>query len=58
MNRSKKREAGPRHVTPADVGDRATVSRLCVDIQDATGEEVELAYVDQGYTGDAAAKAA
>ena len=46
------------HVTPADVGDRAAVGRLCADIQDATGEEVQLAYVDQGYTGEAAAEAA
>ena len=46
------------HLTPADVGDRTAVSRLCADIQDATGEEVQLAYVDQGYTGEAAADAA
>ena len=38
------------HVTPADVGDRTAVSRLCADIQDATVEQVQLAYVDQGYT--------
>jgi transposase len=47
-----------RHVTPADVGDRTAVGRLCADIQDATGEQVQLAYVDQGYTGEAAADAA
>ena len=46
------------HVTPADVGDRAAVGRLCTDIQDETGEEVQLAYIDQGYTGEAAADAA
>ena len=46
------------HVTPADVGDRAAVARLAADIQEATGDSVDLAYVDQGYTGDAAAKAA
>jgi transposase len=46
------------HVTPADIGDRAAVGRLCADIQDATGEHVQLAYVDQGYTGEAAAEAA
>jgi transposase len=45
-------------VTPADVGDRAAVKRLAVDIQDATGDSVNLAYVDQGYTGAAAADAA
>ena len=46
------------HVTPADVGDRAAVARLAAEIQDATGDSVSLAYVDQGYTGEAAAKAA
>ena len=46
------------HVTPADVGDRAAVGRLAADIQDATGDSVSLAYVDQGYTGEAAAEAA
>jgi len=46
------------HVTPADVGDRQAVARLAADIQDATGDSVELAYVDQGYTGEAAAEAA
>ena len=46
------------HVTPADVGDRAAVKRLAADIQDATGDSVCLAYVDQGYTGEAAADAA
>lgn len=46
------------HVTPADVGDRQAVARLAADIQDATGDSVTLAYVDQGYTGQIAAKAA
>jgi transposase len=46
------------HVTSADVGDRAAVRRLAADIQDATGDSVRLAYVDQGYTGDTAAEAA
>jgi transposase len=46
------------HVTPADVGDRQAVARLAADIQDATGETVTLAYVDQGYTGQAVAEAA
>ena len=46
------------HVTPADVGDRQAVARLAADIQDATGDSVELAYVDQGYTGEATAEAA
>ena len=36
----------------------ATGKRLAADIQDATGDSVRLAYVDQGYTGEAAADAA
>ena len=46
------------HVTPADVGDRTAVARLAADVQDATGDTVTLAFVDQGYTGEAAAMAA
>ena len=46
------------HVTPANVDDRAEVGRLAEAIQDATGETVALAYVDQGYTGDKPAEAA
>ena len=46
------------HVTPADVGDRTAVKRLAADIQDATGDSIRLAYIDQGYTGEAAAEAA
>lgn len=46
------------HVTPADVGNRVPVERLAADIQIATGDSVRLAYVDQGYTGEAAADAA
>ncbi len=46
------------HVTPATIDDRAEVGRLAEAIQDATGETVTLAYVDQGYTGDKPAEAA
>ena len=46
------------HVTPASADDRAQVGRLAKAVQVATGGSVELAYVDQGYTGDAPAKAA
>jgi transposase len=46
------------HVTPANVDDRAEVGRLADAIQDATGESVTLAYVDQGYTGEKPAEAA
>ena len=45
-------------LTPADVGDRTAVRRLAADIQDATGDSVQLAYVDQGHTGETAAEAA
>jgi transposase len=40
------------HVTPADEQDRAQVAVLAEAVQQVTGESVELAYVDQGYTGD------
>ena len=46
------------HVTPANSDDRAEVGRLAEAIQQATGESVTLAYVDQGYTGDKPAEAA
>jgi transposase len=42
------------HVTPADEQDRAPVTELAAQIQEVTGEHVELAYVDQGYTGEQA----
>lgn len=45
-------------VTPADAQDREQVSALCEQLQAATGESVEVAFVDQGYTGQAAAEAA
>ena len=46
------------HVTAADEQDRAQVGALAEAVQTITGEHVELAYVDQGYTGAAAAEAA
>ena len=46
------------HVTPADAQDRAQVAALAEAVQAATGESVELAYVDQGCTGAAAEGAA
>jgi len=46
------------HVTPANEQDRAQVATLAEAVQDATGEHVELGYVDQGYTGDVPAEAA
>jgi transposase len=46
------------HVTAADAQDRAQVEELARQVQEATGNTVDLAYVDQGYTGMAAAEAA
>jgi transposase len=46
------------HVTPADEQDRAQVEKLAEAVQEATGESVELADVDQGYTGEEPAEAA
>lgn len=45
------------HVTPANVQDRAQVGVLAQAVQEATGEQVSIAFVDQGYTGAAAADA-
>lgn len=42
-------------VSPADEGDRAQIEELAAAVQEATGDAAELAYVDQGYTGKAAA---
>lgn len=41
-------------VTPANEQDRAQVGQLAEKVQSVTGESVELAFVDQGYTGEAA----
>jgi transposase len=38
-------------VTAADEQDREQVGELAEAVQEATGESVELAYVDQGYSG-------
>jgi transposase len=45
-------------VTAADEQDRAQVSELAKRVQEETGETVEIAFVDQGYTGENAADAA
>ena len=39
-------------VTPANEQDRTQVAALAEQIQEATGDSVEVAFVDQGYTGD------
>ena len=45
-------------VTPADAQDRAQVAALLSEVQEATDNRVEVAYVDQGYTGPEPATAA
>jgi transposase len=45
-------------VSPANEDDRKQVEKLSEEIQEATGENIELAYVDQGYAGERAAEAA
>lgn len=43
-------------VSPANEDERKEVEKLCEEIQRASGENVELAYVDQGYTGEKASE--
>ncbi len=45
-------------VTPASEQERTQVAALAKEVQTVTGESVELAYVDQGYTGTEPAEAA
>lgn len=45
-------------VTPANEQDRAQVAELAEQVQEVTGEMVEVAFVDQGYTGEQANAAA
>lgn len=46
------------HVTPASAEDRGEVEKLARTVQAVTGDNVEIAWVDQGYTGERAAQAA
>ena len=46
------------HVTPADEQDRAQVGELAQQVQEVTDDHVEIAFVDQGYTGEQAEQAA
>jgi transposase len=46
------------HVTPANADDRAEIGRMAKAIQAATDQSVEIAFVDQGYTGEKPAQAA
>ena len=43
-------------VTPANEQERAQVAELAEQVQEVTGETVEVAFVDQGYTGEQAAE--
>lgn len=45
-------------VTPANEQDREQVQALAQAVQEATGQSVQVAFVDQGYTGEEAAQAA
>jgi transposase len=42
-------------VTPANEQDREQVAQLAKQVQEVTGQSVEIAFVDQGYTGQTAA---
>ena len=46
------------HVTAANAQERDQVAVLAQAVQEVTNENVQLAYVDQGYTGDKASEAA
>jgi transposase len=46
------------HITPANEQDRAHVAKLAERVQSVTDGQVELAFVDQGYTGEEPAAAA
>jgi transposase len=41
-----------RLLTPANEQDRAQVGELAAAVQEVTGQTVEVAFVDQAYTGD------
>lgn len=45
-------------VTPANEQERGQVAQLASAVQEVTGDNVTLAYVDQGYTGDEPVQAA
>jgi transposase len=46
------------HVTPANEQDRAQVGQLAEAIQNETGSHIDVAFVDQGYTGEVPRQAA
>jgi transposase len=46
------------HISPANEQDREQMGELAQAIQEETGESVELAYVEQGYSGERMAEEA
>ncbi|HMN15668.1 MAG TPA: IS5 family transposase [Bellilinea sp.] len=46
------------HISSADEQDREQVAELAQQVQETTGDSVQIAFVDQGYTGDKAVEAA
>lgn len=38
-------------VTPANEQDRAQIAKLTEKVQEATGDSVEVAFIDRGYAG-------
>jgi transposase len=42
------------HVTPANEQDRSQVAELARQVQDITGDNIQVAFVDAGYTGEQA----
>jgi len=46
------------HVTAANEQDRAQVAELAKQVQEVTNQQVQVAFVDQGYTGEEPAQAA
>jgi transposase len=42
------------HITPANEQDRSQVAELAKQVQDITGDNVQVAFVDAGYTGQQA----
>ena len=47
-----------REIEEGDRGDRTAVAELTRQVQEVTGDAVQLAWVDQGYTGEESAPAA
>jgi transposase len=46
------------HMTPANEQDRSQVAEMARQVQEITGDNVQVMFVDQGYTGDVPKQAA